>query len=111
MKTADTTTVTVIKEPELTKKPELGVGAGSVGAEVDGVGGVSTGTEGVSTVGGVGVGSVGVITSSSPQSNSQYEVVVDHAPAKRTAGTPEGLSSSLKKMIDSASISPRVLSS
>jgi len=57
---------------------------------------------GVITVGVLGAGSEGVLAagsegadgSSSPQSNSQNEVVVLHAPAKRTAGTPVGLSSS-----------------
>ena len=52
-----------------------------------------------------------IADSSSPHSNSQNEVVVLKAPAKRIAGLPEGLSSLLKKIIDSASISPRLRSS
>jgi len=55
------------------------------------------------------VGSEGVVSAS--HSNSQNEVVVEKAPANRIAALPDGLSSSSKKIILSASISPRVRSS
>jgi len=99
MKTAVAAIVAAARDPDI-KKAELVAGA-AVGSE-DAV---------AMSVSRFNKGSIGTGRSAGSQSNSQYEVVVLKAPAKRIAGFPLGDSSSSKNKMDSESISPSVRSS